>query len=41
MGETAACCGEIIDNIFACDNMEDKNVPNKLVGLAKSSRKKC
>lgn len=35
-----ACCGKTTDDIFACDNVEDKNPPNELVDLVKKISRK-
>lgn len=33
----SSLCDEITDNIFVCDNLEDKHVPKELVDLSKIS----
>lgn len=40
MGKAAAHCGKIADRVFACHKVEDKNVPNDLVDLAKKISRK-
>lgn len=39
-GKTAACGGKITGGISACDNSDDKKVPNELVDLAKKISRK-